>query len=85
MRITSHAIKLNHETNSKIIPINFVSCGLFGVTFRYAVRRDLDNIQLKTGTSAAFGFVKGLATLGRGPPLEFDTGSLLSHAFDGVL
>lgn len=39
--------------------ITFISCALFGVTFRYAVRRDLDNFQLKTGTAAAFGFVKG--------------------------
>lgn len=39
--------------------INFVCCALFGVTFRYAIRRDLDNVQLKTGTAAAFGFVKG--------------------------
>ncbi|XP_073106396.1 uncharacterized protein [Elaeis guineensis] len=38
----------------------FISCALFGVTFRYAVRRDLDNIQLKTGAPAAFGFVKGI-------------------------
>lgn len=41
------------------VAINFVSCALFGVTFRYTTRRDLDNVQLKTGTSAAFGFVKG--------------------------
>lgn len=39
--------------------ITFVSCALFGVTFRYTIRRDLDNFQLKTGTPAAFGFVKG--------------------------
>ncbi|KAK7850095.1 hypothetical protein CFP56_001607 [Quercus suber] len=45
-----------------------------------------DNIQLKTGTSAAFGFVKGiLAMLGSGPPLELNTGSFLSHAFDGAV
>ena len=37
----------------------FISCALFGVTFRYAVRRDLDNIQLKTGAPAAFAFVRG--------------------------
>ncbi|KAG7952819.1 hypothetical protein I3843_12G077800 [Carya illinoinensis] len=67
------------------IAINFVSCALFGVTFRYTVRRDLDNAQLKTGTSAAFGLVKGLAMLGSGPPLELNTGSFLSHAFDGAV
>lgn len=37
----------------------FISCALFGVTFRYVVRRDLDNIQLKTGAPAAFAFVRG--------------------------
>jgi hypothetical protein len=36
-----------------------ISCALFGVTFRYAVRRDLDNIQLKTGAAAAFAVVRG--------------------------
>lgn len=49
-------------SNSELIlplAITFVSCALFGVTFRYAIRRDLDNFQLKSGTSAAFGFVKG--------------------------
>ncbi|KAJ4953498.1 hypothetical protein NE237_030330 [Protea cynaroides] len=67
------------------LAITFVSCALFGVTFRYTIRRDLDNIQLKTGTSAAFGFVKGLAALGAGPPLELDVGSFLSHAVDGAV
>ncbi|TYH97906.1 hypothetical protein ES332_A12G272800v1 [Gossypium tomentosum] len=62
-----------------------VDCALFGVTFRYAVRRDLDNFQLKTGTYAAFGFVKGLGTLGGGAPLELDPGSFLSHAVDGAV
>ncbi|KAI3469124.1 hypothetical protein Pfo_025787 [Paulownia fortunei] len=75
-------------SNSQLIlplAITFVSCALFGVTFRYAIRRDLDNFQLKSGTSAAFGFVKGLGMLGAGPPLELDTVSILSHAFDGAL
>ncbi|KMZ66192.1 hypothetical protein ZOSMA_2G02030 [Zostera marina] len=40
-----------------------ISCFLFGATFRYAMRRDLDNIHLKTGTCAAFGIVKGLAAV----------------------
>lgn len=51
------------SSNSELllpVGINFVSCALFGVTFRYAIRRDLDNFQLKSGTSAAFGFVKGI-------------------------
>ncbi|KAI6706983.1 hypothetical protein NL676_009945 [Syzygium grande] len=65
--------------------IDFISCALFGITFRYAIRRDLDNIQLKTGTSAAFGFVRGLAYLGAGPPLELNLESFLSHAFSGAV
>ncbi|KAH9619530.1 hypothetical protein KSS87_015257 [Heliosperma pusillum] len=64
--------------------ISFATCALFGVTFRYAVRRDLDNIQLKTGTAAAFAFVKGLATLGATSPLELNSESLLSHALDAA-
>ncbi|KAJ9555851.1 hypothetical protein OSB04_010465 [Centaurea solstitialis] len=75
------------ETSQLLLPsaITLISCALFGVTFRYAVRRDFDNFQLKTGTSAAFGFVKGLATLGGGPPMELEVGSVLSHAFSGAV
>ncbi|KAI3822082.1 hypothetical protein L1987_09663 [Smallanthus sonchifolius] len=75
------------NTSQLILPsvITLISCALFGVTFRYAVRRDLDNFQLKTGTSAAFGFVKGLATLGGGPPMELEIGSVSSHAFTGAV
>uniref|UniRef100_M1AWH0 Uncharacterized protein n=3 Tax=Solanum tuberosum TaxID=4113 RepID=M1AWH0_SOLTU len=82
-------IFLSRITSSSelILPlsITFISCALFGVTFRYAVRRDLDNFQLKSGTSAAFGVVKGLATLGGGPPLELDAASFWSHALDGAV
>ncbi|KAM3321502.1 hypothetical protein P3S67_002653 [Capsicum chacoense] len=82
-------ISLSRITSSSelILPlsITFISCALFGVTFRYAVRRDLDNFQLKSGTSAAFGVVKGLATLGGGPPLELDAASFWSHAVDGAV
>ncbi|KAJ0770229.1 hypothetical protein HanPI659440_Chr07g0254841 [Helianthus annuus] len=75
------------NTSQLILPsaITLVSCALFGVTFRYAVRRDLDNFQLKTGTSGAFAFVKGLATLGGGPPMELEIGSISSHAFTGAV
>ncbi|KAK9145726.1 hypothetical protein Sjap_005629 [Stephania japonica] len=66
------------------LAITFVSCALFGITFRYTIRRDLDNIQLKSGTSAAFGIVKGLAALGAGPPLELNNASLWSHIVDGA-
>ncbi|KAI3996236.1 hypothetical protein MKX01_026704 [Papaver californicum] len=65
--------------------ITFVSCALFGVTFRYTIRRDLDDSHLKSGISAAFACVKGLAVVGAGPPLELDTQSLLSHAVDGAV
>ncbi|PSS04263.1 Processed sterol regulatory element-binding protein [Actinidia chinensis var. chinensis] len=70
-----------------ILPLatTFISCALFGVTFRYAVRRDLDNIQLKTGISAAFAFVKGLGTLDGGPPLELEIRSFLSRTLSGAV
>lgn len=44
-----------------IIPlgITFASCALYGVTYRYVIRRDLEDIHLKTGAAAAFGIVKG--------------------------
>lgn len=64
--------------------VTFASCALFGVTFRYAVRRDVDDTHLKTGASAAFAVVKGLATLSGGSPLEFNSSSFLSHAVDGA-
>ncbi|KAJ0964257.1 hypothetical protein J5N97_029379 [Dioscorea zingiberensis] len=64
----------------------FISCALFGVTYRYTIRRDLDNIQLKTGTSAAFGFVKGLAALeAGGRPFELNLAGLLSLSTDGAI
>ncbi|KAL4581922.1 hypothetical protein LXL04_006456 [Taraxacum kok-saghyz] len=68
-------------TSQLILPsaITLISCALFGVTFRYAVRRDLDNFQLKTGTSAAFGFVKGLATRAGGPPMELEINSNVAY------
>uniref|UniRef100_A0ACD5YDW7 Uncharacterized protein n=1 Tax=Avena sativa TaxID=4498 RepID=A0ACD5YDW7_AVESA len=62
-----------------------VSCALFGVTFRYAVRRDLDNIQLKTGAAAAFAVVRGLALLESGRPFELSTDALMSLALDGAV
>ncbi|WVZ65638.1 hypothetical protein U9M48_014967 [Paspalum notatum var. saurae] len=65
--------------------IVFISCALFGVTFRYAVRRDLDNIQLKTGAPAAFAFVRGLALLESGRTLELSTDTLISVALDGAV
>jgi len=37
------------------------SCMLLGVVYRYALRQDLGNSQLKGGVVAAFGLVRGLA------------------------
>ncbi|KAM3259136.1 hypothetical protein ACQJBY_050741 [Aegilops geniculata] len=62
-----------------------ISCALFGVTFRYAVRRDLDNIQLKTGAAAAFAVVRGLALLESVRPFELSTDALMSLALDGAV
>ncbi|CAL5437895.1 unnamed protein product [Camellia sinensis] len=75
------------DISQLILPLatTFISCALFGVTFRYAVRRDLDNFQLKTGTCAAFAFVKGVGTVDGGPPLELEIGSFLSHALIGAV
>lgn len=38
-----------------------VSCAVFGLTYRYAVRRDLSNTQLRAGCIAAFALVRCLA------------------------
>ncbi|KAJ1442533.1 hypothetical protein SESBI_00899 [Sesbania bispinosa] len=75
------------NTTQLLLPlaINFICCALFGVTYRYTVRRNLDDVQLKTGVAAAFGVVKGLATLNGGPLLELNFESFLSHAQDGTI
>ncbi|CAI0441806.1 unnamed protein product [Linum tenue] len=67
------------------LAVTFLSCALFGVTFRYVVRRDLDDSHLKTGAIAAFGFVKGLGRLSGGAPLELNPASILSHGIDGAV
>ncbi|WJX36375.1 hypothetical protein P8452_24261 [Trifolium repens] len=67
------------------LAINFISLALFGVTFRYTVRTNLDDFQLKTGVAAAFAVVKGLAILSAGPLLELNFQSLLSYASDGTI
>ncbi|GMH33662.1 hypothetical protein BSKO_01496 [Bryopsis sp. KO-2023] len=36
------------------------SCGLFGITYRYAVSADVENRQLKSGVVTAFGLVRAL-------------------------
>lgn len=74
-------------TTQLVLPlaINFISCALFGVTFRYTIRRNLDDVQLKTGIAAAFGVVKGLAMLGGEPLLELNFESFLTHAQHGTI
>ncbi|KAL2651830.1 hypothetical protein R1flu_019958 [Riccia fluitans] len=37
------------------------SCALYGVTYRYIIRRDLKNLHLKSGAAAAFALVRGIA------------------------
>lgn len=75
------------EASDLILPlgVTFASCALFGVTFRYVVRRDLDDVHLKTGAATAFGVVKGLGTLAGGAQLELNSSSFLSHAIDGAI
>ena len=41
------------------LALGIATCGLFGVTYRYAVRQDSDNIQLKSGVVAAFALARG--------------------------
>nr|ABG73469.1 unknown protein [Oryza brachyantha] len=67
------------------LSVIFISCALFGVTFRYAIRRDLDNVQLKTGVAAAFAFVRGLAMVESGSPFEMSTDALISLILDGAV
>ncbi|KAL2335786.1 hypothetical protein Fmac_016999 [Flemingia macrophylla] len=75
------------NTTQLLLPlaINFICCALFGVTFRYTIRRNLDDVQLKTGVPAAFGVVKGLATLGARPLPDPTFESFLSNVQDGTI
>lgn len=41
----------------------FTSCALFGVTYRYAVRHDIGNTQLRAGCASAFALVRGLGQI----------------------
>jgi hypothetical protein len=38
----------------------FASCALFGIVYRYALRKDTGNVHLKGGVVAAFGLVRAL-------------------------
>ena len=49
------------SSGSLDLAVVFASCALFGVVYRYAVRRDLGNAHLKGGVVASFGLVRGLA------------------------
>lgn len=87
--LASLPISLYQATSSAQLLQNlvvvFIGCALFGVTYRYTIRRDLDDIHLKTGVSGAFGVVKGLAAVETAKTLEFDLNSLTSYAFDGAV
>ncbi|KAG6505774.1 hypothetical protein ZIOFF_038139 [Zingiber officinale] len=61
------------------------NCALFGVTFRYTVRGDLDNFQLKPGACAAFSVIKGLLEVETIKTFELDTESLISFSINGAL
>ena len=37
-----------------------LSCALFGIVYRYAVRENIDDFQLKGGVVGAFGLVRGV-------------------------
>ena len=43
------------------IAIAALSCAVFGVTYRYAVRQDVGNNELKGGVVGAFGLARGLS------------------------
>ncbi len=58
--LTSIASGLSGSTFWVSAAIAGLSGGLFGITYRYAVRQD-DNAQLKAGVVLAFSLVRGLA------------------------
>lgn len=47
-------------------------CVLFGVTYRYAVRQDENNLQLRGGAVAAFALVK---SIGAADIIQYSAGS----------
>ncbi|KAG0453205.1 hypothetical protein HPP92_025869 [Vanilla planifolia] len=82
-------ISLYHATSfpelSLHTAITFLLSALFGVTFRYTIRRDIDNFQLKTGTSAAFGLAKGLPGLEPRMLQDLNMESFVPHLIDGAI
>lgn len=45
------------------VGVILTTCVLFGVTYRYVIRRDLGNNELKSGAVGAFALVRGLAQI----------------------
>ena len=63
--VSAPSLLIRAQTTNAFVPLEslggaFVSCLLFGVVYRYAVRDDLGNVQLKAGVVAAFGLTRGL-------------------------
>eukprot|EP00898_Chlorokybus_atmophyticus_P006919 jgi/Chlat1/7228/Chrsp57S06862 len=56
------------------------TCGLFGVTYRYVVRGDTGNVQLKSGAVAAFGLARGFGQLDVAQMLSPGDGAALGAA-----
>ncbi|OAY67747.1 hypothetical protein ACMD2_10675 [Ananas comosus] len=69
------------------LPISFYQANSFSqlIVHLYTIRRDIDNIQLKTGTSAAFGLVKGLAAVEAAKPSELNIDNFISLSVDGAV
>ncbi|KAL9996110.1 hypothetical protein Hdeb2414_s0739g00941521 [Helianthus debilis subsp. tardiflorus] len=78
--LASLPFALSHVTNMYDLTVSsaifIITCALYGATYRYIIRRDLDDAHLKTGTSAAFGIVKGVATLDGQSSLDAFNGAI---------
>ncbi|GJR12668.1 hypothetical protein Tco_0795320 [Tanacetum coccineum] len=78
--LASLPISLIRYTNSYELIVStaivVVTCALYGATYRYTIRRDFEDFHLKNGTSAAFGIVKGVATLDKQLSLDAFTGAV---------
>ncbi|KAJ0565208.1 hypothetical protein HanIR_Chr06g0260061 [Helianthus annuus] len=78
--LASLPFALSHVTNMYDLTVSsaifIITCALYGATYRYIIRRDLDDVHLKNGTSAAFGIVKGVATLDGQSSLDAFSGAI---------
>ncbi|KAL8207871.1 hypothetical protein R6Q57_007283 [Mikania cordata] len=78
--LASLPFSLTHVTSTYDLTVSttitIITCALYGATYRYTVRRDLDDFHLKTGTCAAFGIVKGVATLDGQSSLDALSGAI---------